>query len=142
MALVESEPSASISNIFCSEACSTISHLKFELDSVWYNVSKVFASSSILPNLQHLVLCFGYQYSHRMATEWPAVLDMIRSHCKAGLLKIIEVQFPQAGALRADGYVKSDIGALVGDNLEMRVEKRSPLYLDHQLFFWDPQPPI
>ncbi|PBK98827.1 hypothetical protein ARMGADRAFT_1009191 [Armillaria gallica] len=69
MALVESEPSASISNIFSSEVCSTISHLKFVFGSVWHNVSKVYASSSILPNLQHLVLCFGYQYSHRMATE-------------------------------------------------------------------------
>ncbi|KAK0232311.1 hypothetical protein EDD85DRAFT_970737 [Armillaria nabsnona] len=123
MALVESEPSASISNIFSSEACSTISHLKFELGS-------------------YLVLCFGYQYSHRMATEWPALLHMIRSRCKAGLLKTIKVQFLQPGALCADGYVKADIGALVGDNLEMRVEKRSPLSLDHQSFFWDPQPPI
>ncbi len=142
MAIMELESLASIRDIFSSEACSTISHLKFELGSVWRNVPKAFASSPILPNLQHLVLCFGYQYSHRMATEWPALLDMIRSRCEAGLLKTIEVQFPQAGAHCADGYVKADIGALVEDNLEMRVGKWSPLYHDHQSFFWDPQPPL
>ncbi|KAK0204136.1 hypothetical protein DFS33DRAFT_862926 [Desarmillaria ectypa] len=41
--IFESEPSASISNIFSSEACSTISHIKLELCSdcsAWYNVPK------------------------------------------------------------------------------------------------------
>ncbi|KAK0445226.1 hypothetical protein EV421DRAFT_2018428 [Armillaria borealis] len=142
MAILEFETSASISDIFSSEACSTISHLKFEFGSVWYNVPNAFASSLIIPNVRHLVLCFGYRYSRNMKTEWHALLDIIHSRCKAGLLKVIEVQFLQTGALYGDGDIKADIRALVGDNLEVRVEQWSPLFLDHQLAFWDPQPPM
>ncbi len=131
MAIVELETSASISDIFSSEACSTISHLKFELDSLWYNVPNAFASSSILPNVRDLVLCFGYQYSHNMEMKWPALLDIIHSRYKAGLLKVIEVQFLHMGALYADSDIKADIRALVRDNLEVWVEQWSPLFLDH-----------
>ncbi|PBK98822.1 hypothetical protein ARMGADRAFT_589949 [Armillaria gallica] len=140
MAIVGLEPSASISDIFSSEACSTISYLKLQLVSVWHNFSKAIASSSILPNLRHLVLCFEYQYSRHTnykTTERPALLDMIRSRCKAGILKTIEVQF-----VGDEGEIAGDIRSLIGDNLEMRVEKWSPVYLDHWLSFWDPRPPM
>ncbi|KAK0244638.1 hypothetical protein EDD85DRAFT_808949, partial [Armillaria nabsnona] len=51
-------PSALISNIFSSQACSMISHLKLELGPDWDGISEILAPSSILPNLRHLVLCF------------------------------------------------------------------------------------
>ncbi|KAK0215804.1 hypothetical protein IW262DRAFT_1465509 [Armillaria fumosa] len=146
MAMTESKSSTMISDVFSYEACSSISHLKLEIGSMWRGkASRAFASSftpsSILPNLQHLVLGLGRRYYYDM-TEWSALLDMIRSRCKARLLKVIEVQFDQEETSYLDGDIKPVIQALVGDNLEMRVEKQSPLSLDHRSFFWGQQPSI
>lgn len=145
-AMIESDSSARISDVFSSEACSSISHLKLEIGSWWRgHASRAFASSfapsSILPNLQHLVLGFEERYYCNM-TEWSALLDMIRSRCKARLFKVIEVQFTEEETICPDGDIKAAIQALVGENLEMRVEKLSPLYVDHYSFFWDQQPPV
>ncbi|KAK0192228.1 hypothetical protein F5146DRAFT_1038912, partial [Armillaria mellea] len=137
--IMESKSSASIRDVFSSEACFTISHLKFGFLLGWDNVPHVLASSSILPNLQHLVPCFEDRYSRNKETEVPALFEMIRSRHKAGLLKMIEVQFFPRAPLYGDGDIKADIQALAGDNLEVRVEQWNPLYLDHQLAFWDPQ---
>ncbi|KAK0215811.1 hypothetical protein IW262DRAFT_1496628 [Armillaria fumosa] len=146
MAIMEWESSTLIIDTFSSEACSAISYLKLDIGSEWRNVSKAFVSSfvssSILPNVRHLVLCLrDHNYRSKkktskwLKTEWPSLLDMIRSRCKTGLLAVIEVQFAMALALYADGDIIADIQALVGDNLEMRVEKACPVALDHQLAF-------
>ncbi|KAK0204090.1 hypothetical protein DFS33DRAFT_859415 [Desarmillaria ectypa] len=139
MDVLESEPSASISNIFSSEACSTVSHLKLGLSSVWCNISRALTPSSMLPSLHRLILCFGHQYFRHTQTERLALLDMIRSRCKAGLLKTIEVQFDAEGwSICEDRDIEVDIRDLIEDNLEMQIGKWSSLHLDHRLLFWDP----
>ncbi|KAK0192232.1 hypothetical protein F5146DRAFT_1222412 [Armillaria mellea] len=139
MTMMESESSASIRDFFSSEACSTISYLKLELGSVWHIVSNAIASSSVLPNLQHLVLCFylkNQYFRHKdYKTERHALLDMIRSRCKTGLLNTIELQL-----YGDDEEIAGDIRALIGDKLEVRVEEWSPLAFECQSAFWDPQP--
>ncbi|KAK0445992.1 uncharacterized protein EV420DRAFT_1648223 [Desarmillaria tabescens] len=135
MDVLESEPPTSISNMFSSEACSTISHLKLELGSVWYNIARALTSSSILSNLHRLILCFENQYFRHSQTERLPLLDMIRSRRDAGL-KTIEVQFnEEEGSDFDDRDIEADIRILIGDNLEMRVEKWSSLHLDHRLLF-------
>ncbi|KAK0445996.1 uncharacterized protein EV420DRAFT_1571129, partial [Desarmillaria tabescens] len=139
MDVLESESLASISNMFSSEAFSTISHLKLEFGSVWHNSAKALTPSSILPNLCYLVLCFENEFFYLTQTELVPLFDMIRSRCKARQLKTIEVQFnDEVGGDFDDRDIEADIRALIGDNLEMRVEKWSPLHLDHRLLFWDP----
>ncbi|KAG7446966.1 uncharacterized protein BT62DRAFT_1005363 [Guyanagaster necrorhizus] len=126
--------SASIRNIFLSEACFTISHFKIELDSRTITISNALAPPSVLPNLHHLVLCFmDPNFSRR---EQFALLDMIRSRRDTGLLKTIEVQFYDD--LHQDNVhgMEADIRVLTGDNLKMRVEQRVPLYLDHLRLFY------
>ncbi len=130
--------SALISNI-SSEACSMISHLKLELGPDWDGIAKILAPSLILPNLRHLVLCLGGQYSRHGETERLAFLDMIRSRCKAGLLKTIEIQFGW-GAPTAH-IIDAEIRAVIGDNVEMRVEKWSSLDLDYRYSFSGPELP-
>ncbi|PBK58263.1 hypothetical protein ARMSODRAFT_1038374 [Armillaria solidipes] len=124
-------PLALLSNIFSSEACSTISQLKLELGPGWDDISKILAPSSVLPNLCHLVFCFPYRYSgHRKRL---AFLDMIRSRCKAGVLKTIEASFEKG--ISTAHIIEEDIRAVIGDNVEMRVEGWSPLHLDYRYSF-------
>ncbi|KAK0482256.1 hypothetical protein IW261DRAFT_1592106 [Armillaria novae-zelandiae] len=131
--VMEFEPSASIRELFSSEACSTVSSLKLGLYSIQHNVVDALASPSILPNLRHLCLCFNETMDPPTETERLALLNMIRSRCKARLLKTIEVQFDSEESYS----IETDIQALGGD-LEMREETWSPLYRDHQPFFWNP----
>ncbi|KAK0244647.1 hypothetical protein EDD85DRAFT_1018279 [Armillaria nabsnona] len=130
-------PSALISNIFSSEACSMISHLKLELGPDWDDISRILAPSSILPNLRHLVLSFAYRYGRHRETERLAFLDMIRSRCKARLL--IKLQFGWGVSTAHD--IEADIRAIIGDNSELRVEERSRLYLDYRYSFSGPELP-
>ncbi|PBK58245.1 hypothetical protein ARMSODRAFT_967885, partial [Armillaria solidipes] len=129
-------PSALISNIFSSQACSMISHLKLELGPDWDGISKILAPSSILPNLRHLVLCFESGYLLRKKKRF-TLLNMIRSRCKAGQLKMIETSF-EKGIYTAH-IMEADIRAVIGDNLEMRVEEWSPLNLDYWYSFSGPE---
>ncbi|SJL07273.1 uncharacterized protein ARMOST_10616 [Armillaria ostoyae] len=130
-------PSALISNIFSSETCSMISHLKLELGPNWDDISKILAPSSNLPNLRHLVLCFESRYGHHREPERLAFLDMIRSRCKARLL--IKIQFGWGVSTAHD--IEADIRAIIGDNSEMRVEEWSPLNLDYRYSFSGPELP-
>ncbi|KAK0244635.1 hypothetical protein EDD85DRAFT_206630 [Armillaria nabsnona] len=138
LSMFAQEPLALISNIFSSEACSMISHLKFELGPNWDGISEILAPSSILPNLRHLVLCFASGYLlHK--TKQLSLLDMICSRCKAGVLKMIETSF-ERGSSTAH-IIEADIRAVIGDNVEMRVEEWSPLYLDYRYSFSGPELP-
>ncbi|SJL12999.1 uncharacterized protein ARMOST_16434 [Armillaria ostoyae] len=134
MDILKSEPSASIREIFSSEACTTISYLKLELSSISHNVANALASPSILPNLHHLCLCFNENLHPHTEAERLALLNMIRSRCKAGLLKTIEVQFD----VEESRDIEADIRALIGGDLEMREEIWSPLHSDHLPFFENP----
>ena len=131
-------PSALISNIFSSHACSMISHLKLELGPDWDGISKILAPSSMLPNLRHLVLCFesGYLLHKTMGFT---LLNMIRSRCKAGQLKMIEISFEKGSY--TTHIMEEDIRAVIGDNVEMRVEEWTPLYLDYRYSFSGPELP-
>ncbi|PBK95832.1 hypothetical protein ARMGADRAFT_1061644 [Armillaria gallica] len=131
-------PLALISNIFSSEVCSTISRLKLELGPSWDGIPEILAPSSVLPNLCHLVLCFPFWYSDHRKTERHAFLDMIRSRSgKAGLLKTIEASFERS----ISTALIEDIRAIIGDNVEMRVEGWSPLNLDYRYSFSGPELP-
>ncbi|KAK0438549.1 hypothetical protein EV421DRAFT_2021164 [Armillaria borealis] len=131
-------PFALISNIFSSEACSTISRLKLELGPDWDDISKILSPSSILPNLRHLVLCFASEYLlHK--TKRLALFNMIRSRCKAGVLKMIETSFERGDSTAQ--IIEADIRAIIGDNVEMRVEEWSPLVLDYWYSFSGPELP-
>ncbi len=130
-------PSALISNIFSSQACSMISHLKLELGPNWDGIFKILAPSSILPNLRHLVVCFASGYPlHK--TKGFTLLNMIRSRCKAGQLKTIETSFERGSST---AHIIEDIRAVIGDNVKMRVEEWSPLYLDYRYSFSGPELP-
>ncbi len=61
------------------------------------------------------------------------LLNMIRSRCKAGQLKMIETSF-EKGSYSAH-IMEEDIRAVIGDNVEMRVEEWTPLYLDYRYSF-------
>ncbi len=131
-------PLALISNIFSSEACSTISHLKLELGLDWDDISKILSPSSMLPNLCHLVLCFASGYPlHK--TKRLSLLNTICSRCKAGVLKTIEISFERGSSIAH--IIESDIRAVIGDNVEMRVEEWSPLNLDYRYLFSGPELP-
>ncbi|KAK0480818.1 hypothetical protein IW261DRAFT_1607404 [Armillaria novae-zelandiae] len=131
MEIMESVSSTSISDTFSSEACSTISYFKLGIDSDGKALISSFASPLILPNLRHFVLCFGHHNFFRK-NEWPAVLDIIRPRCEAGLLNVIEVQL-----VHSDRDIIADVQALVGDNLEIRLDKQRPICLNHLSAFWD-----
>ncbi len=69
-------PSALISNIFSSQACSMISHLKLDLGPDWDSISEILAPSLVLPNLRHLVLCFESGYLlHKDDGVYPTQYD-------------------------------------------------------------------
>ncbi|KAK0438550.1 hypothetical protein EV421DRAFT_1906485 [Armillaria borealis] len=123
---------ALISKIFSSEACSTISHLKLELGPNCNDISKILTPSSILPNLRHLVLCFACG-SLLYKTKRLDLLNMIRSRCKAGVLKMTETSFERS--ISPTYIMEADIRAVIGDNVEMRVEEWSPLDLDYRYSF-------
>ncbi|KAK0232233.1 hypothetical protein EDD85DRAFT_847079 [Armillaria nabsnona] len=123
MTMHSSVSSASISSIFSSEACLSISYLKLEILSEWYGVAKALAPSS---NLRHLVLCVENQHFRHTMAERFALFDMIRSRRDAGL-KTIEVQFEDRGWGSGDAELETDIRDLIGDNLEMQVGKWSRL---------------
>ncbi|KAK0244644.1 hypothetical protein EDD85DRAFT_206925 [Armillaria nabsnona] len=131
-------PLALISNIFSSEACSTISHLKLELGLDWDDISKILSPSSILPNLCHLALRFASGYLLH-ETKRLALLNMIRSRCKAGVLKTIETSFERGNSPAR--VIEADIRAFIGDTVEMRVEEWSPLDLDYRYSFSGPELP-
>ena len=131
-------PSASISTIFPLEACSMISYLKLKIDSSWDNLAKIIAPSSGLPNLCHLLLCFVDGYC-LLEAERLALLDAIRSRCKAGQLKMIETSFEEDFYPSHD--IQTDIRAVIGDNVEMWVGKWSPLDLDYRYSFSGPDLP-
>ncbi len=131
-------PLAMLSNIFSSEACSMISHLKLELGPDWDDISKILSPSSILPNLRHLVLCFASEYLlHK--TKRLALLNMVHSRCKAGVLKTIETSFERGNSTAQ--MIEADIRAVIGDNVEMRVKEWSPLVLDYWYSFSGPELP-
>ncbi|PBK95823.1 hypothetical protein ARMGADRAFT_749886 [Armillaria gallica] len=131
-------PLALVSNILSSQACSMVSHLKLELGPDWDGISEILAPSSILPNLRHLVLCF--ESGHLLhKTMGFTLLAMIRSRCKAGQLKMIETSF-EKGSDSAH-IMEEDIRAVIGDNVEMRVEEWTPLYLDYRYSFSGPEMP-
>ncbi|KAK0421683.1 hypothetical protein EV421DRAFT_1964340 [Armillaria borealis] len=131
---------ALISCIFSSEAYSTISHLKLKLGLSWDGISKILAPSSVLPNLHHLVLCFESRHSYHRETERLAFLDMIRSRCKSGVLKTIEASFEKG--ISTAHIIEEDIRAVIGDsNVEMQVERWSPLDLDYRYSFSGPEFP-
>ncbi len=132
-------PSTLISHIFSPEVCSTISHLKLELGPNWDDISKVLASSSVLPNLYHLVLFFPFRYSGHRKRQRLAFLDMIRSRCKAGVLKTIETSFERG--IPTAHIIEEEIRAVIGDNVEMRVGEWSPLNLDYRYSFSGPELP-
>ncbi|SJL17720.1 uncharacterized protein ARMOST_21281 [Armillaria ostoyae] len=131
-------PLALISNIFSSEACSTISHLKLKLGLNCDDISKILAPSSILPNLRHLVLCFAAG-SLLYKTKQFDLLNMIGSRCKAGVLKTIETSFERS--ISPAYIIEADIRAVIGDNVEMRVEEWSSLNLDYRYSFSGPELP-
>ncbi len=129
-------PLALISNIFSSQACSMISHLKLELGPDCDGISEILAPSSILPNLRHLVLCFVSWYVRHKKKKLP-LLNMIRSRCKAGVLKTIETSSERS--ISNARVIEADIRAFIGDNVEMRVEEWSPLNLDYRYSFSGPE---
>ncbi|KAK0192191.1 hypothetical protein F5146DRAFT_1038764 [Armillaria mellea] len=135
MDILESETSATIHELFSSEACTTVSRLKLELHSIVpHNVADVLASPSILPDLSHLCFCFNSVLEPEVETERSALVDMIRSRCKAGLLKTIELQFED----EESRDIEAEFQTLIGGDLEIREEISSPLHLDYQPFFWNP----
>ncbi|SJL16130.1 uncharacterized protein ARMOST_19649 [Armillaria ostoyae] len=150
MKIFQTEPSALISEMLSSEACSTISHLTFKLGSQLVKVANTLAPSSVLPNLHRLVLCMEGQDFRTKQTQ--RLVNMIRSRRDAGLLKTIEVQFgdsfyhPGSDEDEDDSEdddrwtmtdVEAGIRALTGDNLEVWVERCNPADRDLQLLFWD-----
>ncbi|KAK0185626.1 hypothetical protein F5146DRAFT_185369 [Armillaria mellea] len=128
-----------IKNILSLEACSTISYLKLELYKDWVPIPKYLSPSSDLPNLRRLLLCFAERYFH-LETEQLALLDMIRSRCKTGQLKMIETSFE--GDTCIPHNIQTDIRTVIGDNVEMRVGKWSPLDLDYRYSFSGPYFPV
>ncbi|KAK0432971.1 uncharacterized protein EV420DRAFT_1755118, partial [Desarmillaria tabescens] len=120
-AWLSSEPPVLVSNILSSEACSTVSRLKLELDKRFDEVAEALTSLSVLPNLRHLILCVTTPVEEY---EWNAIPDMIRFRRDAGLLKAVELQITDYGSGRSDEYdITTEIKGLAGDNLEMRIEE-------------------
>ncbi|KAK0443753.1 hypothetical protein EV421DRAFT_509614 [Armillaria borealis] len=151
MKIFQSEPSALISEMLSSEACSAISRLKLELGSQLAKVANTLTPSSVLPNLHHLVLCMEAENFRGEQTK--RLVNMIRSRRDAGLLKTIEVQF--GDQCNHHGDEDEDVGedddrtmtrfhdvevgirALIDENLDLRVERWNPVDLDLRLLFWD-----
>ncbi|PBK70727.1 hypothetical protein ARMSODRAFT_955487 [Armillaria solidipes] len=136
-----SKPSALISNMLSSEACSTISRLKLELGDRFDEVAQALTPSSVLHNLHHLILCVRTPVEKR---DWYPIPNMIRSRRDVGVLRTVELQFNGELFLN-DTYedwepirnseIKEDVRALTGDNLEMRVERWDPPSHEHLLIF-------
>ncbi|KAK0222227.1 hypothetical protein IW262DRAFT_1493888 [Armillaria fumosa] len=119
-----------ISNILSSEACSTISHLKLDIEQSWDGISKILTPSSILPNLRHLVLFMPAEPLFFRKTKRLALLNMVRSRCKAGTLKRIVTSFAVTSHI-----MEAEFRAVIGDNVEMQVEGYRSLYLDYRHSF-------
>ncbi len=64
---------------------------------------------------------------------------MIHSRCKAGVLKTIETSFERGNSTAH--IIEVDIRAVIGDNVEMRVEEWSPVALDYWYSFSGPELP-
>ncbi len=129
MPVLVSVPLALISNMLSLEACSTISRLKLELGDEYDEVSSVLTSSSVLPNLRHLILCITTP-----EREWYLIRDMLRSRRDVGLIKSIELQFKGNGPETWDKYV-AEIRELTGDNLEMQIKEWNPPSQEHSFIF-------
>ncbi|KAK0443803.1 hypothetical protein EV421DRAFT_512076 [Armillaria borealis] len=121
---LSSESPALIGNMLSSEACSTVSRLKVQLDPQVDQVAEALSLPSVLPNLRHLILCI---VAPAEKDEWYPILDMIRSRRDAGLIKIVELQFADDECASMYGYdIIAETRALAGDRLEMRVEAWNP----------------
>ncbi|KAK0492238.1 hypothetical protein EDD18DRAFT_1413410 [Armillaria luteobubalina] len=120
-----------ISNLLSSEACSMISHLKLDLKKSWDGISKILTSSSILPNLCHLVLVMPTEplFFHKKGRL--ALLNMVCSCCKAGTLKRIVTCF-----VIPCHTIEAEFRAVIGDKVEMQVKGYSSLFLDYWHTFW------
>ncbi|PBK70730.1 hypothetical protein ARMSODRAFT_90697 [Armillaria solidipes] len=121
---LSSESPALIGNMLSSEACSTISRLKIQLDPQLDQFAGALSLPSVLPNLRHLILCI---VAPAEKDEWYPILDMIRSRHDAGLIKTVELQFADDECASMYGYdITAETRALTGDRLEMRVEAWNP----------------
>ncbi len=92
----------------------------------------------MLPNLHHLVLCFASGYLVHKKKRL-ALLNLISSRCKAGVLKTIEASFERGSS--TPHTIEADIRAFIGDSVKMRVEEWSPLDLDYRYSFSGPELP-
>ncbi|SJL13024.1 uncharacterized protein ARMOST_16460 [Armillaria ostoyae] len=99
MPMLGSVPPTLIGDMLSLEACYTISRLKLELGEEFDQVAEVLTSSSVLPNLRHLIPCLTTP-----AQEWYLIRDMLRSRRDVGLIKSIELQFKGDGRERWDKY--------------------------------------
>ncbi|PBK70615.1 hypothetical protein ARMSODRAFT_1017430 [Armillaria solidipes] len=121
--------SAIPSRMFALEACSTISRLKLGLPPRMINgIVEAFTSPSVLPKLQHLILCISEPSQDECAT----ILRMVRSRRDGGLLKLVEVQLMQD---KYKHHLEEDIRATNGGDFEMRFEKWNPSFEDH-FYLW------
>ncbi|KAK0443804.1 hypothetical protein EV421DRAFT_512095 [Armillaria borealis] len=125
-----------ISEILSLEACSTISRLTFQASERLVDVGLAL-TSSVLPNLHHLILYVSLPSKDR----WSVILGMVRYRRDRGMLKMVELQIADKGCvlnwsrIREDEII-TDIRALAGDNLEVRVEKWNPQGREHLVHFY------
>ncbi|KAK0446035.1 uncharacterized protein EV420DRAFT_914055 [Desarmillaria tabescens] len=120
--------SSTIRQILSSEACSTLSRLKFELGSRLNDASRTFEPSLVIPNLSYLALCIS-----RPSKDLSSVSSDLLPRCDVGWLKEIEVQFQDK---EYEDILIADIRALCGGDWDMRVEEWDPLCRDHLLLSW------
>ncbi len=121
--------SAIPSRMFALDACSTISRLKLGLPPRMINgIVEALTSPSVLPKLQHLILCI----SHPSEDECATILGMVRSRRDGGLLKLVEVQFEQD---KYRYHLEEGIRTTSGGDFEMRIEKWNPLFED-PFYLW------
>ncbi|KAK0444967.1 uncharacterized protein EV420DRAFT_977936 [Desarmillaria tabescens] len=130
----------SIHNLLASDAFSTLSFLKVELqidadwaDHVVQSLTPCSGAPAPLPNLFHLVLCIQPACFHSHPVQWHSIVNMIRARRDAGLLKIIEVQFVvwDNGFTDRNHRIEADIRALTSDSLTMLVEEWNPPDEEH-----------
>ncbi|KAK0443795.1 hypothetical protein EV421DRAFT_511604 [Armillaria borealis] len=132
MPMLGSVPPTLIGDMLSLKACYTISHLKLELSEEFDQVAEVLTSSSVLPNLRHLILCLTTP-----AQEWYLMRDILRSRRDVGLIKSIELQFKGDGRERWDKYDRAvaEMRELNGDNLEMQIKDWNPPSQEHSSIF-------
>lgn len=107
-----------LSSVFTSEACSTVSRLKFELLRRTDGVEGL-TLPSVLPNLRHIILCI----SQDTCDDLDTVLAMVRSRRDAGMLKLFEIQFEEK---RFEYFYEVDIQALTRDDFKARFAQWDP----------------